>query len=149
MNFHIVYYPLYMLIMHVYHAFGHMRDSDRKIWLQSYIPTPAALPDSDQHHDSGRASRLWSMSVPHILHLSYERLHMIGLDDCIILQPEHLIRSRLGGTHDSFNTWNPNMTRHWHLTMAKSAWQCRHQHDLIGTSRNGLIVNINIIWLQQ
>jgi hypothetical protein len=35
-----------------------MPDSDRKIRLRSYIPTPDAFPDSDQHHDSGRISRL-------------------------------------------------------------------------------------------
>jgi hypothetical protein len=33
------------------------------------------------------------------LSLSCERLHMAGLDDHIILQPGHLVRSRLGGMH--------------------------------------------------
>jgi hypothetical protein len=28
---------------------------------------------------------------------------MAGLDDCSILQPRHLVESRLGGTHDSIN----------------------------------------------
>jgi hypothetical protein len=73
-NFHIIYYPLYMLIMQVcldsgrIRNFGHMvdsghmrdfdckPDSGRKIWLQSYIPTPVTLPDSGQHHDFGRLS---------------------------------------------------------------------------------------------
>jgi hypothetical protein len=40
------------------------------------------------------------------LDLSYERLHMVGLDDCSILQPRHLVRSRLGGTHDSISVQN-------------------------------------------
>jgi hypothetical protein len=39
-------------------------------------------------------------------HLSYERLCMAGLDDCNILQLEHLVWSRLGETQDSFNIWN-------------------------------------------
>jgi hypothetical protein len=37
------------------------------------------------------------------LYLSCERLHMAGLDDCNILQPGHLVRSKLGVTHDSIN----------------------------------------------
>jgi hypothetical protein len=42
-NFHIIYYSLYMLIMQVYHDsgrmrdFGRMPDSSRKIGLLSYI----------------------------------------------------------------------------------------------------------------
>jgi hypothetical protein len=34
------------------------------------------------------------------LYLSCERLRMAGLDDCNILQPGHLVESRLGGAHD-------------------------------------------------
>jgi hypothetical protein len=34
------------------------------------------------------------------LSLICERLHMIGLDDCIILQPEHLVESKLSRAHD-------------------------------------------------
>jgi hypothetical protein len=37
------------------------------------------------------------------LYLSCGRHHMAGLDDCNILQPEHLVRRRVGGTHDSIN----------------------------------------------
>jgi hypothetical protein len=44
-----------------------MPDSGWKIWLQSYIPTLVTPPQSGQHHDSGRASQLWSKSVPHVL----------------------------------------------------------------------------------
>jgi hypothetical protein len=40
------------------------------------------------------------------LYLSCERLHMAGLDDCNILQPGHLVESRLGGTHDSISVQN-------------------------------------------
>jgi hypothetical protein len=39
---------------------GRMPDSDWKIWLQSYIPTPVTLPDSSRHHDSGNISWLQS-----------------------------------------------------------------------------------------
>jgi hypothetical protein len=42
------------------------------------------------------------------LHLSCDRLCMIGLDDCIILQPRHLVRSRLGGTLDLISVQNLN-----------------------------------------
>jgi hypothetical protein len=45
------------------------------------------------------------------LYLSYERLCMAGLDDCNILQPGHLVRSRLGGTYDSINIQNLSISR--------------------------------------
>jgi hypothetical protein len=45
------------------------------------------------------------------LYLSCERLCMGGLDDCNILQPEHLVGSRLGGAHDSINVQNLNISR--------------------------------------
>jgi hypothetical protein len=38
--------------------------------------------------------------------LSCERLRMTGLDECSILQPEHLVKNRLEGTHDSINVQN-------------------------------------------
>jgi hypothetical protein len=47
--------------------FGCMPNSGWKIWLWSYILTLVAFPDSCRCHNSGRASRLRSMSVPHIL----------------------------------------------------------------------------------
>jgi hypothetical protein len=31
---------------------------------------------------------------------------MAGLDDCNILQPEHLVENRLGGLHDSISVQN-------------------------------------------
>jgi hypothetical protein len=40
------------------------------------------------------------------LGLSYERLRMAGLDDYIILQPEPLVKNRLGVTHDSISVQN-------------------------------------------
>jgi hypothetical protein len=39
---------------------GHMSNSGRKIWLQTYILTPDALPNSGRRHDSGRISWLRS-----------------------------------------------------------------------------------------
>jgi hypothetical protein len=39
-------------------------------------------------------------------HLSCERHCMAGLDDYSILQPGHLVESRLEGTHDSISIQN-------------------------------------------
>jgi hypothetical protein len=70
-------------------------------------------------------------------HLSCERLHMVELDDCNILQPGHLVRSRLGGVHDSFSVQNLIISR---LRMFKCQVMChatgRHlaRLDLIETS---------------
>jgi hypothetical protein len=61
-NFHIIYYLLYMLIIQVYHDsrcmrdFGRMLDSGRKIRLRLYIPTPVSLSDSDRRHNFERLS---------------------------------------------------------------------------------------------
>jgi hypothetical protein len=48
----------------------------------------------------------WFELVQQHLYPSCERFHMAGLDDYSILQPEHLVKSRLGGTHDSINVQN-------------------------------------------
>jgi hypothetical protein len=66
--------------------------------VRSYLLTPVA------HHDSGR----WACRMSY--HLSCERLHMVGLDDCSILQPRHLVRRRLGGTYDSISVQNLNIS---------------------------------------
>jgi hypothetical protein len=39
-------------------------------------------------------------------HLICERLRMARLDDCSILQPEHLVENRLGQMHDLINIQN-------------------------------------------
>jgi hypothetical protein len=44
---------------------------------------------------------LFYSCVNNISYLGCERLRMTGLDDCSILQPRHLVGSRLGGMHDS------------------------------------------------
>jgi hypothetical protein len=62
-------------------------DSDRpsRLWsmsqLRTYLLTPIA------HHDSDR----WECRLSY--HLSCERLHKAGLDDCIILQPGQLVKT--------------------------------------------------------
>jgi hypothetical protein len=79
-------------------------------WLQSYLLIPIA-------HD-GSARWVCRMSY----HLSCERLHMVGLDDYSILQPGHLVWSRLGGMHDSFSVQNLIIAR---LHMFKTQAMCR------------------------
>jgi hypothetical protein len=137
MNFCIIYCPLYMRIMQVYHDsdrlhdFGHMPNSGRKEWLWSYVPTPVVLLDSDQHHDSGCISWLthhgfgqWVCRMSY--HPSCERLCMAGLHDYNILQPRHLVRSRLGVMHDLFSVQNLSISR---LCMFKSKAMCCTMND--------------------
>jgi hypothetical protein len=72
-NFHIIYYPLYMLILQVYHNsgrlrdFGRMPDSGRISRLRSHFLTPVNIATSDVSPNSCRTSWLWSMSVPPVL----------------------------------------------------------------------------------
>jgi hypothetical protein len=66
-------------------------------WLQSMSQLRTSLLTLVVHHDSDQWERCLSY------HLSYERLRMAELDDCSILQPEHLVENRLGGTHDSIS----------------------------------------------
>jgi hypothetical protein len=68
-------------------------------WLWSYLLT------SVMHHGSG----WWACHMSY--HLSCERLCMLRLDDCSILQPEHLVRSRLRRTHDSFSIRNISISQ--------------------------------------
>jgi hypothetical protein len=131
--------------------FGRMPDSDQKMRLRSYARlwsyvrlrsedmTPVVYPDSGRtsrfcstswlwsylltsvtHHDSGR----WACRMCY--HLSCERLRMAGLDECNILQPGHLVWSRLGGTHDSFIVWNISISQ---LCMFKCLAMCRMTND--------------------
>jgi hypothetical protein len=78
--------------------------------LQSYLLTPIT------HHGFGR----WACRMSY--HLSYERLRMVRLDECSILQARHLVESRLRGTHDSFSIWNLNISQ---LRMFKIQAMCR------------------------
>jgi hypothetical protein len=83
-------------------------------WLWSYLLSPVT------HHGSGR----WACCMSY--HHSCERLYMVGLEDCSILQPRHLVRSRLGGTHDSFSILNLSIS--W-LRMFKCQAMCRATND--------------------
>jgi hypothetical protein len=49
---------------------------------------------------------LFYFCVNNISYLSCERLCMAGLDECSILQPGHLVGSKLRGTHDLINIQN-------------------------------------------
>jgi hypothetical protein len=59
-------------------------------------------------------------------HLSCERLYMTELDNCNILQPEHLVGSRLGGTRDLFSVQNISISL---LRMFKSQDMCRATNE--------------------
>jgi hypothetical protein len=125
-----------MLIMQVFSDSGRMPDSGRKTRLRSYAQlwsedmtpvicsTPVEYPDSRCTSWFRLTSRLWSYLLTPVAHhgsgrwachmsyhLSYERLRMAELGDCNILQPRHLVKSRLGGMHDSFSIQNLNISR--------------------------------------
>jgi hypothetical protein len=75
----------------IYPDFGRTSRLRSMSQLQMSLLTPVA------HHDSGQ----WV--CPQSYHLSCERLHMAGLDNCSILQLKHLVKNRLGETHDSIS----------------------------------------------
>jgi hypothetical protein len=108
-------------------------------WLLSEGMTPVVYPDSGRPSWFWSTSRLWSYplaSVTHhssgrwaccmSYHLSCEGLHMAELDDCSILQPGHLVKSKLGGTHDLFIIRNLSISR---LCMFKCQAMCRATND--------------------
>jgi hypothetical protein len=132
--------------MQVSHDSGRMPNSGQKTWLRSYARlwlddmTSAIYPDSDRPSQLRSTSWLWSYLLTSVVHpdfhrwacrmsyhLSCERLRMVGLDDCSILQPRHLVGSRLGGTHESFNIQNLSIS--W-LRMFKSQamWRATNEH---------------------
>jgi hypothetical protein len=74
--------------------FGHISRLRSTSQLRTSLLTPVA------HHGSGQ----WACRLSY--HLSYERLRMAGLDDCTILQSRHLVRNRLGETHDLISVQN-------------------------------------------
>jgi hypothetical protein len=79
-------------------------------WLRSYLLTLVV------HHDSS----WWACRMSY--HLSCERIHMARLEYCNIIQPEYLVRRRLGGTHDLFSVQNLSISR---LHMFKCQAMCR------------------------
>jgi hypothetical protein len=111
MNFHIIYYLVYMLIMQVHHDSGCMPIPIRRydsghiswFWLHFLITVDVMTPIT--HHSSDR----WACCMSY--NLSCERLRMTVLDDCSILQPRHLVRSRLGETYDSINVQKLSISR--------------------------------------
>jgi hypothetical protein len=54
---------------------------------------------------------------------------MDGLDDCSILQPGHLVGSRLGGTHDSINV--QNLRSHGFACTSSQAMSCATKEHLV------------------
>jgi hypothetical protein len=78
----------------VYPDFGRISQFRSSSQLWTYLLTPVT------HHDSGQWVRRLSY------HISCERLCMAGLNDCIILQPGHLVENRLWGMHDSISVQN-------------------------------------------
>jgi hypothetical protein len=75
-------------------------DTGRPSRLRSTSQLRTYFLTSGAHHGSDRWA--WRLSY----HLSCERLRMAGLDGYSILQPRHLVRNRLGGTHDSISVQN-------------------------------------------
>jgi hypothetical protein len=61
-------------------------------------------------------------------HLSCERLRMTGLDDCSILQPGHLVGSRLRGMYDSISVQN----------LRSHSFACGSSQDMSRTTKEHL-----------
>jgi hypothetical protein len=95
-------------------------DSGRTSRLQSTSQLRMSLLTPDAHHDSSQ----WVRHLSY--HLSCERLCMAELDDRNILQPEHLIRNELGGTHDSDHSF----THRSSLAMYRMTKEHLACHDL-------------------
>jgi hypothetical protein len=117
------------------HGSDHMSDSGQKTWLWSYArlrskdTTLAVCLISVGRYDFNRISRLqshfltpsvdvttWVISLDvgrWACHMSYqlicERLRMVELDDCNILQLKHLVGSNFSRVHDLFRVQNLNI----------------------------------------
>jgi hypothetical protein len=92
------------------------RDSGRKIWLWSYIPTPINVTTPVAHYGSGRGASRMSYQ------LICKRLRMVQLDNCNILWLEHLGGSNLSRVYDLFSVWNLSISQ---LHMFKCQAMCR------------------------
>jgi hypothetical protein len=102
-------------------------DSGRTSWLRLMSQLQTSLLTPVAHHDSGQ----WACRQSY--HLSCERLRMARLDDCSILQPEHLVENRLGGTHDSISVQNlrsHNFACRSSQTMCRATKEHLACHDL-------------------
>jgi hypothetical protein len=99
-NFYIIYYPLYMLIMQ-----AHL-DSGDTSWLWSHFWAPVDIMTPAVSLDFDCASLLRSMSTPPILppqlwNILHGRARWLQH-----LIAGHLVRNRLGGTHNLFSVQN-------------------------------------------
>jgi hypothetical protein len=75
-----------------------------------------------------------------ISYLDYERLHMVGLDDCNILQPGDLVGSRQRGTHDSIiiqNLSSQDFACTSSQSLSRTTKEHLAQHDLRQTRVSG------------
>jgi hypothetical protein len=75
-----------------------------------------------------------------ISYLNYERLHMVRLDDCNILQPRYLIGSRQRGTHDSIiiqNLSSQDVACTSSQSLSHTTKEHLAQHDLRQTRVSG------------
>jgi hypothetical protein len=91
-------------------------DSSRTSRLRSTSRLRLYLLTLVAHHSSGR----WACRLSY--HLSCERHHMAELDDYNILQPWHLVKNRLGGTHDLISV--QNLRPHSFTCRSNQAMRC-------------------------
>jgi hypothetical protein len=90
-----------------FRSYAQLQLEDMNARLRSDDMTSVIYPDSDRTSQFWTTSWLWSYLLTSVVHhgssrwacrmsyhLGYERLHMAWLDDCNILQPGHLVRSR-------------------------------------------------------
>jgi hypothetical protein len=118
MNFYIIYYPLYMLIMHVHH------NSGRISWLRLDDVAPVVCPTSVAPPDSGHASRLRSMSMPHVLppqlwNTSHDRARWL----------QHLIAQTLSLRQTGWDAWLIQRSKPQHLTTSHFQVSGHVSHD--------------------
>jgi hypothetical protein len=97
-------------------------DSGHTSWLRSTSQLWMSLLTPIVHHDSDQ----WACRLSY--HLSCERLRMAGLDDCNILQAIHLVKNRLGGTHDSISVQN----------IRSHNFTCKNSHVVCYTTKEHL-----------
>jgi hypothetical protein len=107
-------------------------DCEHTSWLRSTSQLRTSLVTPVTHHDSGQWVRCLSY------HLSYETLCTTRLDDCIILQPRHLVWNRLGGTHDLISVKN----------LRSHNFACRSSHALCHATKEHLACHdLRKIWV--
>jgi hypothetical protein len=78
--------------------------------------------------------------------LSCERLRSAGLDDCSILPPGHLLKNRLGGTHDSISI--QNLRFHGFACMSSQAMSRVTKEHLPWRNLRETWVSIQLRWIK-